>query len=253
MRKETRSKIKRFMIEFAKELTTVPFTVDELKKAFPFHSLFFPEEALISFKQQRSIVTKMGMTLYPKIAELVAKDRYEDVNLDHEIIGEVEVAKINVIDRIINDLRAGRIRPNFNEETKSILSAKSVEKRKVRIIADLFVGDFKPGPLFMEIKSPRPNLDVCAESKKKMLFFRAIFADKQPQAFLAFPYNPFVHRKNYKHSFTERIMDLDHEVLIGEEMWNKLGGKGTYDELLAIIEEAKEEIRRSRSKTLDEF
>ena len=32
-------------------------------------------------------------------------------------------------------------------------------------------------------------------------------------------------------------MDMDKEVLIGEEMWDKLGGSGTFDELLDIIEE----------------
>ena len=86
-----------------------------------------------------------------------------------------------------------------------------------------------------------------------MLFFRALFADKNPQAFLAFSYNPFVHREKYKHSFTERIMDMHKEVSIGEEMWDKLGGEGTYNELLGIIEEARREIKRIRSTTLNEF
>jgi hypothetical protein len=253
MKRETREKIKNFIIDFASEITKVPFTIEELKKAFPFHTIFFPEEALISFKQQRSIVTKMGMTLYPKIAEIVAKDQYHEVHLDHEIVAEIDVAKVNVIDRIINDLRAGRIEPNFNKENQRILTVAGGGKRKIRIIADLFVGDFKPGPLFMEIKSPRPNLDVCAESKKKMLFFRAVFVNKEPEAFLAFPYNPFIYRENYRHGFTKRIMDMRKEVLIGEEMWNKLGGAGTYNELLNIIEEAKKEIKRTHVASLDEF
>jgi hypothetical protein len=38
----------------------------------------------------------------------------------------------------------------------------------VRVIADLHFGDHEEGPLFIEIKSPMPNLDVCAESKKKV-------------------------------------------------------------------------------------
>lgn len=35
-------------------------------------------------------------------------------------------------------------------------------------------------------------------------------------------------------------MDLEAEVLIGEEFWDKIGGKGTYAQLLDIIEEVKE-------------
>ncbi|MGQ9720532.1 MAG: TdeIII family type II restriction endonuclease [Candidatus Jordarchaeum sp.] len=104
------------------------------------------------------------------------------------------------------------------------------------------LSDFKPGPLFLEIKTPRPNLDICAESKKKMLYFQALFEGQKPEAYLAFPYNPFVYRKKYDHKFTKQIMDLDKEVLMGEEMWDKIGGTGTYEELLEIAEEAKKAI-----------
>ena len=76
-----------------------------------------------------------------------------------------------------------------------------------------------------------PNLDICAESKKKLLFFRALCEGGNPQAFLAFPYNPYVRRELYGWGVTRRIMDMD------EEMWDKLGGRGTFDELLDIIEE----------------
>jgi hypothetical protein len=41
-------------------------------------------------------------------------------------------------------------------------------------------------------------------------------------------------------------MDIEREVLIGEEMWDKIGGKGTFDKLLKILEEVKEELRGKR-------
>lgn len=64
---------------------------------------------------------------------------------------------------------------------------------------------------------------------------------KNPQAYLAFAYNPFISREAYNHPFTAQIMDLGAEVLIGEEFWDKIGGKGTYMQLLDIIEEVKKE------------
>jgi hypothetical protein len=236
MKPETRDRLKDTLLSFVRSIVEVPYSIEELKKAYPFHALIFPGEAIKSFKKQRSVVTRMGQQLIPQLAEIVAKDQYEDVHRDHDIIGKLDAAKIEVIDNIINGLRMGRRKPDHQKEIGEVLAAKSSEKREVRVIADLFVGDFKPGPLFLEIKSPRPNLDVCAESKKKMLFFQALFEDKAPQAFLALYYNPYF-PGTYKHSFTKQIMDLNNEVLIGEEMWNKLGGKGTYDELLSIIEE----------------
>jgi len=245
MKPETRVKLRNILLSFVQSIVEVPYTVEELKRAYPFHALVFPGEAIIAFKKQRSIVTRMGQWLIPRLAEIVAKDIYKDVHRDYELVGQLDVAKINVIDNIINELRMGRRKPNHKKEVQEIFKAKSGKTREVRIIADLFVGDFKPGPLFLEIKSPRPNLDVCAESKKKMLLFQALFENRNPQAFLALYYNPFFPQK-YRHSFTRRIMDLDEEVLIGEDMWNKLGGKGTYDELLDIIEEVREILSKTK-------
>jgi len=246
MKKSTRNKLKSFLKNFVISIGETSYSVEELKRAFPFHVLFFPDEALISFKLQRRIVTKMGMKLYPGVAKIIAEDRYEEVRLNHPISGELDTAKATAIERIITELRSGKRSPNMFEEMEEISRASGGGAREIKIIADLFVGDFKPGPLFLEIKSPRPNLDVCAESKKKMLFFRALYMDRNPQAFLAFPYNPFIRREDYEHGPTMRIMDMDNEVLIGEEMWDKIGGRGTYDEILEVIEEVKEELREMR-------
>uniref|UniRef100_A0A7C4FIM6 type II site-specific deoxyribonuclease n=1 Tax=Ignisphaera aggregans TaxID=334771 RepID=A0A7C4FIM6_9CREN len=238
MRQETRVKLKNVLLSFKRSIVEVPYSIEELKRAYPFHSLLFPGEALIAFKKQRTVVTKMGQQLIPELAKIVAEDQYVEVHRNYEIMGQLDEAKIKVIDNIVNELRMGRRKPNHQKEIQEILAAKGGEAREVRVIADLFIGDFKPGPLFLEIKSPLPNLDVCAESKRKMLLFQALFENKNPQAFLALYYNPY-YPKRYKHSFTKRIMDMNEEVLIGEDMWNKLGGEGTYDELLRIIEEVK--------------
>jgi hypothetical protein len=243
MKQETRVKIKEILLSFVKSIVEVPYSIEELKRAYPFHALIFPGEAIKAFKKQRTVVTKMGQQLIPRLAEIIAKDLYVEVHRDYEIVGKLDSAKIEVIDGIINALRMGKRRPDHEKEMQEILSAESDKTREVRIIADLFISDFKPGPLFFEIKSPLPNLDVCAESKKKMLLFQAIFEDKNPQAFFALYYNPHFPEK-YKHPFTSRIMDLEKEVLIGEDMWNKLGGKGTYEELLNIIEEVNKSISK---------
>jgi len=38
-------------------------------------------------------------------------------------------------------------------------------------------------------------------------------------------------------------MDISSEVLIGEEMWDKIGGPGTFMELLKVLDEVKEKLR----------
>ncbi|MEM3982458.1 MAG: TdeIII family type II restriction endonuclease [Thermofilum sp.] len=243
MRQETIDKIKTEIINFSKEVLFQQHSIEELKRAFPFHSIFFTDEGLRAFKIQRTLVTKMGMKLYPKIALLIAQDRYSRAFLNHKIEGDADIGMIVRADRIVNELRNGTRKPNMLEEWSEIISSASGEKKKQRVIADLYIGDYEKGPLFMEIKSPRPNLDICAESKRKMLYFKIINYPSYSEAFLAFPYNPFIHRENYSHAFTAQIMDMENEVLIGEEMWDKIGGKGTYDKLLEIIEQVKEELR----------
>ncbi|MEM1698027.1 MAG: TdeIII family type II restriction endonuclease [Thermofilaceae archaeon] len=250
MKPETRTKLRKAILSFVQSIIEVPYSVEELERAYPFHALLFPGEAIKAFKKQRTVVTKMGQQLIPQLAEIIAKDQYVDVHRNYEIVGQLDTAKIEVIDDIINGLRAGKRKPDHQKEIREILAARSGRTREIRVIADLFVGDFKPGPLFLEIKSPLPNLDVCAESKKKMLWFQALFENKNPQAFLALYYNPYFPKK-YKHRITMEIMDLDHEVLIGEAMWEKLGGKGTYDELLSIIEEVRRSISKRDKTKLD--
>ncbi len=241
MQRETRQKVATLLKDFVIRLTRVQYSIEELQRAYPFHSLFFRDEAIIAFKRQRSIVTSLGQRLYPRLARIIAEEHYSDVHLEREFRATVDGAVADTIDRIVTELRVRQRKPDHAQEIAEVLGAKGGERREVVITADLFIGDFIPGPFFAEIKSPLPNLDVAAESKKKILTFIALHHDKNPEAYLAFAYNPFISREAYNHPFTGQIMDLAAEVLIGEEFWDKIGGKGTYTQLLDIIEEVKEE------------
>jgi len=246
MRRETRAQIKTFLTEFTRKIVSKAdeYELDEIKKAFPFHGLFFRDEALVAFKLQRSIVTSMGMTLYPRLAELVASDKHQNVHRDHAISGALPEEMCNTIERIVTDLRTGQRSPNHTAELEEILSAQIGPEMERHIIADLYIGDFADGEFFAELKTPKPNLDICAESKKKLLYFLAMKKSQGQEAFafLAFPYNPYVYREAYDWAYTKLVMDLVDEVLIGEEFWNFIGGEGMYETLLEILAEVKIEV-----------
>lgn len=246
MQQITRDSVKAFIKSFVeKRLSQAKdFPVEDLRRAYPFHELFFRDDALIAFKLQRSIVTTMGRGLYPPIAGFIARDKYRQVYLDHMLSEELDVDQCNKIEEIVTALRTGRRKPNHEQELEEILTARGGGRRVATIIADLHIIDFPNGPLFAEIKSPLPNLDICAESKKKLLYFWAIMnARGEPtnNAFLAFPYNPYVRRESYAWSFTPKVMDMNRQVLIAEEFWDKIGGPSTYEELLQILAEIKQE------------
>jgi len=149
---------------------------------------------------------------------------------------------VETIEGIVDELRRGLREPNHEKELDAIIKAESRARQDVITIADLYIGDYQPGPFFAEIKSPRPNLDICAESKKAMLLFIALELEegRDPQAFLGFPYNPFLTRGRYKHWATFKVMDLEKQVLIGPEFWDALGGEGAYQEFMKILERVKE-------------
>ena len=247
MNRSTRRAVKDFIKQFAlgRIAKAKKYSIDDLKKAYPFHALFFRDDALIAFKLQRSIVTAMGRGFYPKIASLIAAERYKDVRLDYKLVEDLDTNQCNKIEEIVTELRTRRRKPSHAREMSEILSARGREKRLSTVIADLYVGDFQSGPLFAEIKTPLPNLDILAESKKKLLYFQAIMnarGENTRDAYLALHHNPFVKRDLYAWPYTPMVFDMKEEVLIAEEFWDKIGGSGTYDELRSIIEELQGEI-----------
>lgn len=183
MKRETRQKVADLLKHFVTRLTQVKYNVEELQKAYPFHSLFFRGEAIIAFKRQRSIVTSLGQSLYPRLARIIAEEHYNDVHLEREFRATIDGAVAEVIDRIVTELRVKQRKPNHVQEIAEVIGAKGGNPREVVVTADLFIGDFAEGPFFAEIKTPLPNLDIAAESKQKILTFIALHREQNPQAF----------------------------------------------------------------------
>lgn len=251
MKAETRRNVYNLLDGFAKSALK-DYDLGALKKSYPFHRLFFDELALLAFKQERSIVTKMGMHLYPELARLIAVEKHKEVTREKAITGLVPIETANAIDSIVRQLRNNQRSPNRKNEISEInntLSQKGKsEQTELKTIADIYIGDFTGGPFFAEIKTPLPNLDVCAETKQKILTFMTLRRTENPKAFMAFPYNPFITRAEYKHGFTNRIMDMAEDVLMGEEFWDYIGGNNTFKEIIDVIEEVGDEIRKRKKK-----
>lgn len=240
----TRSAVKEYMKSFVRRMSNKvgDFTVEDVRRAFPFHDLFFRDEAIVAFKLQRSIVTSMGMGFYPEIARLIATQNYQP-RLEHALEVTLDESMCNRIEQIVSELRTATRKPDFATEMDEILSSTGGPLRTTQVIADLYIPDFRGGPLFAELKSPKPNLDVAAESKKKMLYCRA-HSEIQHQAgraTFALPYNPYVERAKYNWWPTLQIMDMAQDVTIGQEFWDLVGGESTYEELLRIIADVKRE------------
>lgn len=247
MERTTRHRLKEFILDFAKRKIKPlqGVSIEDLRRAFPFHDLFFRDEALLAFKLQRSIVTSLGLRFYAQVARIICSDRYACILCEHTIECVLPGNMCDTIERIVTELRSGLRKPSHAVEINEVLQATTGGVRRIPIMADLYLEGGPSSPVFIELKSPKPNLDVCAESKKKMLYFLAYAHQNGMQdakAIFALYYNPYF-PKRYTWPFTQQIMDMDAEVLIGGEFWDFLGGPGTYDELLDVLAEVKKELR----------
>ena len=253
MKSQTRKRLRLILYNYA--VSQLPkltkWTLADIKQAYPFHRLLFSDEQVLAARVERSVVTTMGDKLYPAIAKAVSEDRFTDVQTEYVVEGVVNDAACNMIDQIVTELRTPKSRritqrePDHRAELSDILNSPGGGQTTRAVTADLYIGDFTGGPLFVELKTPLPNLDVAAESKRKILYYLLIMDRKRvhgAQAFLGLTYNPFLTRDRYSHSFTKQIMDMDNQVLMGQEMWDFIGGPGTFDELLAIIEDVHQEL-----------
>lgn len=162
------AELRKELRHFGDNLPKPAMTGEQLRRAYPFHVAFLTEEGMMGAHLERKIVTRMGLSLYPKIARILAEARWDDVQLNHKIEGNADVSRVRVADRIVDALRHKRQKPNFNEEMNQINSAEGGRSLHLDVTADLYIGDHQDGPVLIELKGPGPNLDMAAEIKKTL-------------------------------------------------------------------------------------
>ena len=69
---------------------------------------------------------------------------------------------------------------------------------------------------------------------------------------IGIPYNPY-EPKPYERWTLKGMLDLQHETLIAEELWDFIGGEGTYAELLKAFEDAGIELRPEIDSYFEKF
>jgi hypothetical protein len=96
--------------------------------------LFFRDEAIVAFKRQRSIVTSLGQSLYPRLARTIAEEYYKDVHLEREFRATIDGAAADMIDRIVTELRVKQRKPDRAQEIAEVLGAKGGKLREVVVM-----------------------------------------------------------------------------------------------------------------------
>lgn len=99
----------------------------------------------------------------------------------------------------------------------------------------------------------KPNINEFTGIKKQLLDWVAMRGSIDPKVrintIVAIPYNPY-EPQPYERWTLQGLFDLEKEVLVGKEFWDLLGGKGTYEDLLKVFEEAGVELRDEIDKKM---
>ena len=167
----------------------------------------------------------------------------------YDVEGEITNKENATISKILQEIKNGTRKANKEKEIKEILASNSNSGRKIKIRADLFLRK-NDDEFYIEIKTAKPNIDVFAKSKQKLLEWVAL-RKKKVNTILAIPYNPY-YPEPYNRFTMQGYLDEDKELYVAERFWELLGGKGTYEEILNIFDEVGKEFKEKIQNKIKE-
>jgi len=234
-----RYKLNEKLKNYARETSSIPFLAKIMQDS----------EKVASYSFIHSLATTLGMSIYEKVAEIIASANYDSVKTGYDVEGEISNEENSTISQILQEIKNGTRKANKGQEIKEILGCKSKSGRKIKIRADLFL---KRGndEYYIEIKTAKPNIDVFAKSKEKLLQWVAL-RKKKVNTLLAIPYNPY-HPEPYSRFTLQGYLDEYEDLYVADKFWELLGGKGTYKEVLDIFDEVGKEFKDKIQKKIKE-
>ncbi len=213
----------------------------------PFHYRLLGKDRMALYSFIQSLNTTFGTLIFEPVAVNLAKDRFAVAQSQYIVGDQISEGCQQVIQKIMNNLTLGKS-PNKTLELKMIRDASSkgrINQMKT-IKADLFV-ETKEGEKFLfDLKTAKPNISNFKDFKRTLLEWAGITYTLNNNArintLIAIPYNPY-EPNPYERWTIKGMIDDKHELMVGEEFWDFLGGKGAYNDLLCCFETAGIKLR----------
>lgn len=227
-----------------------PFIEKEHRTKKPLYAALVPDEIFKGSHFERRFVTPFG-TAWEKLALQAATASLGTAEKGKAIRGNVKRDRLQRISEILRELEHAEIgkekrKPDWDSELAYVLEGHGADV-EVNVVCDLYVEDTKKTgkKMAFELKAPLPNSDQTKVSKEKLLKLHVMEPPVVSGAFYALPYNPFGAKEKYSWTFPGRWFDMknDKVVLIGEEFWEIIGGRGTYQTILNAVEEIGREYK----------
>lgn len=224
-----------------KVLITDPFIAEKHHANKPLYAALVPDEIFKGSHFERRFVTPFG-SAWEQLAVAAASVYHGYCIQGYTVEGTVGDESLRRIQEVLNKLEhktkgQEKHKPNWKEELNYILAGGG-EPIPTSVTCDIFIINVPTGKTYaFELKGPLPNSDQTKVSKEKMFKLLAMNGHPIDGAYYALPYNPYGKREKYEWSFPARWFNMkeDPSVLIGEEFWDMIGGKGTYKQFIYEI------------------
>jgi len=225
----------------------------------PFHYRLLGKDRMALFSFIHSINTTLGTSIFEQVAEMIAEPlEKQAIGQYKKFEGYISSEAVLKIDALMRELRSAARTPNKEQETQLILSSSKQGDigKKIKKRVDLFVQKQDGTEYYFEVKTAKPNINEFAGIKKQLLEWIAMRGSQNPnikiKTIVAIPYNPY-EPKPYERWTLQGLFDLRQEVLVGDEFWDFLGGKNTYEDLLKVFEQAGLELYPEIDKKMSEL
>lgn len=220
-----------------------PFIKEDHRAQRPLYAALVPDEIFKGSHFERRFVTPFGYA-WETLAVAVGKATLGHAERGASVSGTVKAERLRRIQEVLNRLEhpvkgKARVKPDWDAELKYVLAGGG-EDIPTTVICDLLMRDTERDLAYsFELKAPLPNSDQTKVSKEKLLKLYSMKPRQVDEAYYALPYNPYGKRSEYAWSFPARWFNMkdDKVVLIGDEFWEKVGGKGAYRSFITAINE----------------
>jgi len=218
-----------------------PFIKEKHHSAKPLYAALVPDEIFKGSHFERRFVTPFG-GVWEKLAQVVAIEAYGNCSMGHSVSGIIGSESLRRIQEVLNRLEHNKkgelkVKPDWETELKYIQEGGG-EPIPVSVTCDIFIrNEITNTKYAFELKGPLPNSDQTKVSKEKMFKLLAMNPKQVDFAYYALPYNPYGKKEHYKWAFPMRWFNMqqDSSVLIGNEFWELIGGKGTYSNFIKEV------------------
>ena len=214
----------------------------------PFHTRLLGKDRLALYSFIHSLNTSFGTSIFEPVALALGKTRFDNANNQATAGKFISKKAEEVIQDIMNNLIAGRSKPNKEEEIERIRivcqEGEMIEIKPTKV--DVYLSDNDNSFYLFDIKTAKPNMGGFKEFKRTLLEWVAVTLSENPTAnintLIAIPYNPY-EPKSYSRWTMAGMLDLEKELKVAEEFWDFIGGEGAYNDLLDCFERVGIELR----------